>query len=92
MKNIQKNKKSWFKGLVVAGVFAISVLNLSVDFNRNAEGDIDLTSLSVTSQQASAESGGSACHMVSTNRCMVTSYFDYVCWCRISQGHYGLRS
>lgn len=102
MKNIQKNKKSWFKGLVVASVFTISVLNLSIDVQHDANGNIDLATLSISSQYVSADeglesdegggSGGINCAMVSTNRCMVTSYFDWVCMYRISQCHYGLRN
>lgn len=72
MENIQKNKKSLVKCLVVACVFAISLLNLSVDFRRNSAGDIDLASLNITSQKASAEDDGStngyAC------RCHVSNY------------------
>ncbi|MBC7408259.1 MAG: hypothetical protein H7339_07715 [Arcicella sp.] len=51
---MKKSKKSWFRGFVVAGVFAFSVLNLSVDFQRDADGGIDITTLSVTSQKAQA--------------------------------------
>lgn len=97
MKNIQKNKKSWFRGLVVVSVFTISVLNLSLNVQHDANGDIDLATLSISSQRVSAEEslddggGGLTCALVSTDVCYVSSYFDYVCGCRVSQAHYGLR-
>jgi hypothetical protein len=58
MKNIQKNKKSWLKGLVVAGVFAISVLNLSIDSRRDAEGNINLSLISSKAKADGGEAGG----------------------------------
>ena len=56
-KKMKLIKKNVFKGLVVAGVFAVSMLNLSVDFRRDNAGNIDLKTLSLTSQSAKAQNG-----------------------------------
>jgi hypothetical protein len=80
MKNIKKNRKSWIKGLVVAGVFAISVLNLSVDFRRNANGDINVVTLSSTAAMAqSEESNGPGCVRGTTGHCYM-GYYNAYCW------------
>lgn len=83
---MKKNKKSWFKGLVVAGVFTISVLNLSVDVQHDANGDVDLATLSISSQHVSAEEsldggGGFNCAMVSTDTCTYVAEFHINCMC-----------
>jgi hypothetical protein len=74
MKNIQKNKKSWFRGLVVAGVFAISMLNLSIEFQRNTKGDFELN---LTSMKVKADDGGGeehvCCALISTSHCVTVS-------------------
>ena len=92
MRNIQKNKKSWFKGLVVAGVFAVSVLNLSIDLRRDADGGIDLVTLSSTVAKATPEGSTNGhkcrCHL-GTYDCRDGSWFSFraPCSCMHLNGH-----
>lgn len=52
MKILKENKTNWLKGLVVAFVFVVSLLNLSIDFNKDVKGDMDMGTLSITTTKA----------------------------------------
>lgn len=53
MKNIKKNKKNWFKAIVIAGIFGISLLNLSVNIKTNPD-NLE-SSITLSSTMAMAE-------------------------------------
>lgn len=61
MKNLKRNKKSWFKGLVVTGIITISVLNLTVEFQRDSAGEMSLALLSAFTMAQSGEDSGNNC-------------------------------